>query len=586
MKIAALVAALAAACACLPFTACGSNKLPYDKIGGESDFLRTEGELVKNGAGETVYLRGVNAGGLFVTEHWMTGFLSVSGVSSDYRSLTATFINRFGEKDTKKLWAEYRANWWTDFDFKTCADLGMNVIRLPFTYMNVDFGAVTDYKNAGNYDFSDLDAFVSRAAEYGMYTILDLHGAYGSQNGKDHSGERIDNGTVDFYSNDEMKRLTANLWGALAEHYKNNAAVAGYDILNEPGEHAGPTGKTHWDFYDQVYDAIRAKDEKHIVIFESCWTGENLPRPSDYGWQNCMYSFHHYTSNTDKTDKGILSHNSSWNEVIANVTARNFGVPIQMGEFCSYTSPEKWEYTLGLLNRSNWHWVSWTYKVWSNQKNDSEEVVTSPWGIVNVIGNNSEKVNPLEDSYETILQKFKKLRTEGDSVKNYTFYTKDEFGETAVYKTLGDIYAENLADKSHVEKLAEGSYRLYTADDRSPLTLSGSIGGIISPKIGEAGGEAVACTLKYYSSKDGTAYILAEGKTLTVMEYNKVNYITANGSATDGARFYPVNTEGGVVLISYITCKYLKIDTNGLLRADADRSSASVFTAENVPAID
>ena len=65
-----------------------------------------------------MYLRGTNAGGLFVTEHWMTGFQEGKTDSNDYKSLTETFITRFGEKKTQSLWAEYRANWWSDADFK------------------------------------------------------------------------------------------------------------------------------------------------------------------------------------------------------------------------------------------------------------------------------------------------------------------------------------------------------------------------------------------------------------------------------------------------------------------------------------
>lgn len=369
--------------------------------------LHAEGDKIFSAGGEEVILRGVNAGGLFVTEHWMTGFVYGSTPSNDYRSLTQTFIKRFGEEKTKRLWQTYRENWWTEEDFQICADMGINVIRLPFTYMNVDFAAITDMDEAGkNYDFSAIEQFVNTAAEYGIYTILDLHGAYGSQNGQDHSGQIIENvGDVKFYSDETLKNLTVKLWKELSLHFKDNGSVAGYDILNEPGEKAVVTDKRHWDFYDEVYKAIRANGDNHIVIFESCWDGKNLPKPSDYGWENCVYSFHHYAG--DKLN--YPAYCASWNKKIEEVEAMQFGVPLQMGEFTNYTAIENWKFSLNLLNTSGWHWTTWTYKVWGKM----------PWGVINIRGTADEKVNAADDEYEDILLKFQRLNTsEGE---RYTF---------------------------------------------------------------------------------------------------------------------------------------------------------------------
>ena len=388
-------------------------------------FLHTDGTSVKTNDGNTVYLRGVNAGGLFVTEHWMTGFQGGKTQKDDYKSLTKKFIERFGADKTKALWAEYRANWWTEQDFKNCADMGMTVIRLPFTYMNVDFDAITDYANAGkNYDFSALEEFVDKAWEYGLYTVLDLHGAYGSQNGQDHSGDIKNAADVDFYSNTQMQTLTVKLWGALSEHFKDNPAVAGYDILNEPGERKAEGGvqvttTRHWNVFDKIYKEIRKTGDEHTVIFESCWDGWNLPHPSQYGWSNCIYSFHHYVDDQLSVD----GHVSNWQNKLNEIASRNFGIPLQMGEFTAYTSTEKWEKTLDMLEDNNWHWTSWTYKVWGSM----------PWGIINITSGGA-KVDAANDSYDNIVNKFKKLRTE--SAVKYTF------GDSG--KTLESIFKYKL----------------------------------------------------------------------------------------------------------------------------------------------
>ncbi len=232
--VAAATAAIVAACA---FSACApkENDPPPKPEPTYLSALRVDGSRIYNAENREVFLRGVNAGGVCVIEQWMNGFkqsyTEESGVKCiDHKTTTRVFEQRFGREKTKKLWAEYRKNIWNERDFRNCAEMGMNVIRLPFTYMTVDFDATFDYADAGkNYDFSVLDEFVAGAAEHGMYTILDLHGAYGSQNGQDHSGEVLPAGEVGFYSDEQAIELTVKLWGAVAEHFKDNPNIAGYD---------------------------------------------------------------------------------------------------------------------------------------------------------------------------------------------------------------------------------------------------------------------------------------------------------------------------------------------------------------------
>lgn len=406
MTLAILVAFVLGTAACI-------DKDPSDEKTYEPlSFLTVEGTDVVDADGEKVALRGVNAGGLGVIERWMTGFDRTDKVARDHYTISKIWLERFGHFNTLVLWEDYQAAWWTEADFANCAEMGINVIRLPFTYMNIDFSAVLSYDNAGNFDFTFLDYFVETAAKYGIYTILDLHGAYGSQNGQDHSGMVIGSNNdenaasqVTFYSDDRMINLTAELWRAVAEHFKDNPAVAGYDLLNEPVEKGkGSTGERHWKVLDRFYDVIRETGDKHIVIFESCWGAEGLPLPSRYGWENCMYSFHHYTNcyNEGQVEEHCRSFDSRLNEV----ERKNFGVPLYMGEFTCYTDETQWTYTLDLLNRKGWHWTSWTYKIWGS----------SGWGIYNIISDDKDRVNANNDDYNETRQKFQLLLTEKKAV--------------------------------------------------------------------------------------------------------------------------------------------------------------------------
>ena len=529
----------------------------------ELTFLKTEGESVKNEKGEEVYLRGVNLGGLFVTEHWMTGFKYTTKPNNDYKSLSKTFIERFGEEKTKALWKEYHENWWSEVDFKNCAEMGINVIRLPFSYMNVDFGAITSYEHAAeSFDFSDLDAFVTKAAEYGMYTILDLHGAYGSQNGQDHSGEIFNTASqVTFFSNPEMMNLTVKLWTALSEHYKDNPYVAGYDILNEPGEKAGLTSERHFAFYDMVYDAIRATGDEHIVIFESCWDGKDLPPVVKYGWENCMYSFHHYTNETTNDEANTLAHGQSWNEKIEGITKQNFGVPIYMGEFTNYTTEAKWDYVLGQLNRLNWHWTSWTYKVCGS----------TPWGIVDIRLDNDDKVDANIDEYDDIIAKFKLLRTGGAKAKEYTFPN----GKT----TLKSVFKRYTQEPAQTRKLEEDTYVFDS--DNGYLGYQSSVGNTTVFALTDDFYSSSMLKLTYNINDDGSVYLTFNGQYMSVVSIEGAKYLTLKSRSSmndNDARFYPVSVGDGWAFISRSACKYIVSDSNGRLIASGTKlDEAEIF---------
>ena len=92
--------------------------------------------------------------------------------------------------------------------------------------------------------FKHLDRVVEACARHGIYTILDLHAAPGYQNQHWHS----DNPThiALFWQHRHFQDRTVWLWERLAEHYRSNAWVAGYNVLNEP---ADPTEQRIGPFY-------------------------------------------------------------------------------------------------------------------------------------------------------------------------------------------------------------------------------------------------------------------------------------------------------------------------------------------------
>lgn len=353
---------------------------------GSNDFLKVNGTQIRKqkGTGDIVYLRGTNAGGWLVQEDWMN-----PTNASDQKTMMTTLANRFGASNRDELVSTYENNYWTTQDFDNCAEMGMSVIRLPFTYMNL----CDDNGNLKSNAFDRLDWFVQNCSQRGMYVILDMHGAFGSQNGMDHSGE-INDGKQLYY-NQSNKDKTLNLWKKIAEHFKGNPAVAAYDILNEPGIKAAATYSLHWDFYNEIYNTIRSKDSNHIIIMESCWDADNLPRPSQYGWTNVAYEYHYYPWSAQNSSDAQKSYFSSKVSDIAN---HNYGVPTFVGEFTCFEQAEGWKAAMSTFNGQGWHWTTWSYKVTGN----------SSWGIYN---HNPEKVDIYNDSADTIKNKWSAVGT-------------------------------------------------------------------------------------------------------------------------------------------------------------------------------
>ena len=365
----------------------GTNEVKAASSLTSADFLKTNGTSIRKnyGNGEKVYLRGTNAGGWLVQENWMN-----PTNAPDQRTMMDTMANRFGTSTRDSLVAAYEDNYWTTQDFDNCAAMGMSVIRLPFTYMNL----CDDNGNLKSNAWRRLDWFVSNCSSRGMYVILDMHGAFGSQNGMDHSGEVNDGKQL--YYNQGNKNKTLNLWAKIAEHFKGNPAVAAYDILNEPGIKAAATYSLHWDFYNEIYKTIRSKDSNHIIIMESCWDADNLPRPSAYGWTNVAYEYHYYPWNYISNSSGQASYTAGKVRDIAN---HNYGVPTFVGEFTCFDQEDAWRNTMSTYNQQGWHWTTWAYKVTGN----------SSWGIYN---HSPQSVDIYNDSADTIRKKWSSVGTD------------------------------------------------------------------------------------------------------------------------------------------------------------------------------
>src|SRR5579871_3792157 len=223
-------------------------------------FLEASGTVIRDGhgTGDPVLLQGTNLGGWLVTEGWMTPRDS-SGLPDEY-AVRQTLTDRFGAATADSLINTYENNWITPEDLDNIKALGMNVIRVPFWYRNLQNEDGTWRADA----FEQLDRIVGDAWARGLYTILDFHGVVGGQSTAESTG-KVRSG-AEFWGDATDQARTLAIWQAIAAHFVGNPGVAGYDLMNEPT--AAPSRTTLWTMYDRMYRAIRAVDPDHIVIME------------------------------------------------------------------------------------------------------------------------------------------------------------------------------------------------------------------------------------------------------------------------------------------------------------------------------
>jgi aryl-phospho-beta-D-glucosidase BglC (GH1 family) len=355
-------------------------------------FLEASGTVIRDGhgTGDPVLLQGTNLGGWLVTEGWMTPRDS-SGLPDDY-SARQTLIDRFGEATADSLTNTYEDAWVTTQDLDNIKALGMNVIRLPFWYRNLENEDGTWRADA----FDRMDWLVTNAWARGIYTILDFHGVVGGQSTAEHTG-RV-RPTAEFWSSPRDQQRTADIWQRIATHFQGNPGVAGYDLINEPI--GAPSQTALWNMYDQLYQTIRSVDPDHMVIMEGTWNQwgwDMLPNPATFGWTNVVYEMHEYQWGFTNDPNGVKA---GIDHQVNDFRAHQFwNVPCYIGEFNEFSPGSDptavWQYAVQQFQTNNMSWTEWSYKSTSGSGSNS-------WGIYNRIKTPPPVPNLQTDSAATI----------------------------------------------------------------------------------------------------------------------------------------------------------------------------------------
>ncbi len=295
-------------------------------------------------SGKKIFLRGINISDTFPV--LLDNSLKITCGASE---IFTAFSERFGNYGAKQLFERYSEGLLSDKDIKYISRLGANCVRIPLRSELI-------FKKPdcrGDAQLERLDAIVAKCRKNGLYVIFDLHGAYGFQSndfscGKADSCRFFDSGKEGF----EARNAAVRFWTKLSAHYKDEPAVAGYDILNRPLLRVADWESkldTLYRFYRRAFKAIRGTGDEHIVIMQTPHSVDSLPDSSEYVGKNAAFGIYSHFHTTFETEALIKS--------LGTESSREIPFII-----CKLRSDGDWQHSLGSLNDAGVSWLMGDFK--------------------------------------------------------------------------------------------------------------------------------------------------------------------------------------------------------------------------------
>lgn len=310
-------------------------------------FLKVKGQDIVTPNGESFLIQGINLGNWLNPEGYMFLFKDVSS----YRLIDQAFREMVGPDFTDQFWKTFKDNYITREDIAYIKQTGMNSIRLPFHYK-----LFTDEDYMGlksNQDgFARVDSVIKWCKAEGLYVILDMHDAPGGQ-----TGDNIDDsyGYPWLFESETSKQLFSEIWKKIADRYKNEPTVLGFDLLNEPiatyFTNKEEINKLLVPVYKRGVEAIRSVDPNHIILLGGAQWNSNFSMFDEKAIDsNMLYTCHRYWCDTLQSNLQDF------------IDFRNkVNLPLYMGETGENTD----EWVGGfrrLMERNNMGWHFWPYK--------------------------------------------------------------------------------------------------------------------------------------------------------------------------------------------------------------------------------
>jgi hypothetical protein len=337
-----------------------------DKPLSDAAFIRVQGKDLISPNGEKFFIRGTNLGNWLNPEGYMLNFRRVNSA----RFINEMFCELVGPDFTAEFWKAFKDNYITREDVRFIGQTGSNTIRLPFHYKlftDEDYMGITVAQDG----FARIDSLVGWCREAGLYIILDMHDAPGGQ-----TGDNIDDsyGYPWLFESEASQKLYCSIWKKIANHYKNEPVILGYDLLNEPiapyfENQEELNGKLN-DIYRMGAAAIREVDKHHILLLGGAqWNGNFAPLTDSKFDDKLMYTCHRYGGEpTPEAIQKFIAFRDSMN------------LPMYMGEI-GHNANEWMSAFCKTMEDNNIGWTFWPYK----KMNGSSFVSITPpenWDLI------------------------------------------------------------------------------------------------------------------------------------------------------------------------------------------------------------
>jgi endoglucanase len=283
---------------------------------------------------------------------------------------------------------------------------GANHVRWQLLWGGFPRSPADDTASLEEYDkwldsaLKHLDELLPVCKEAGLLVLIDLHTPPGGRNTANQC--RI-------FHEKKWQDKFLQVWDKIAQRYRGNTTVWGYDLVNEPVEGTVSDGLKNWhDLAEQTAKRVRALDAQHAIIVEPAPWGASIGlkdfEPLDV--PNVVYSVHMYeplqvthqgVANSPvgfsypSTINGKLWDKDQLRKVLQPVIdfQRDYGAPIYIGEFSAIRwAPDDSAYRymkdlIDIFEENNWSWAYHAFREWhgwsvehGTNKDDNERSVT------------------------------------------------------------------------------------------------------------------------------------------------------------------------------------------------------------------
>ena len=344
-----------------------SGCVPHADVTPE-DFIRIDGTDLVAPDGSGFFIKGTNLGNWLNPEGYMFGFSKTNSAGM----IDQMFRELVGPDFTDEFWKLFKDNYITREDIEFIASTGSNTIRVPFHYKlftDEDYMGLKSQQDG----FKRLDDVIGWCREFGLYVILDMHDAPGGQ-----TGDNIDDsyGYPWLLDSEASQQLFCDIWREIADYYKNEPVILGYDLINEPiapyFDNMDELNEKLEPLHKRVVAAIREVDTNHIILLGAPQWNGNFKPFKDWTYDDkLMWTCHRYGG--DPIRPAIMNFIEFRDST---------GLPMYMGEIGHNT--DEWQETFcRTMIEANIGYTFWPYK---KIRNSCFSGITPPENWDKVVG--------------------------------------------------------------------------------------------------------------------------------------------------------------------------------------------------------